>query len=254
MCTISWCTNNSGYSVFFNRDERIVRPRALLPQVYSLGGVKAIMPIDEQGGGTWLTVNEYGLSVALLNFYQGRLPKGRLISRGQIVKACAEKNTVQDVVALVKSLTLAQYAPFSLLIFAPISSIKVGDRGKDGVTLLQWSGQVLNKTRQQSPLISSAINFDTVYESRMQTYHTVAPVPESVCADDGENRHRSFHTSHCPAKSCLSVCMHRKDARTVSFSHINVSDKNIDFFYSDGAPCEATLALCASLPVLSKGV
>ena len=67
MCTISWFVSSQGYSVFFNRDEAKVRPKARPPQILTLNGVSSIMPIDPQGEGTWCFANEYGLTVALLN-------------------------------------------------------------------------------------------------------------------------------------------------------------------------------------------
>ena len=43
-----------------------------------------------------------------------------------------------------------------------------------------------------------------------------------------------FHSSHIPHPSRESVCMHREDAKTVSFSHVIVTADAISFAYADG--------------------
>ncbi|HEX5085378.1 MAG TPA: hypothetical protein VFY40_25355, partial [Blastocatellia bacterium] len=51
-----------------------------------------------------------------------------------------------------------------------------------------------------------------------------------------------FHSSHFPAASAYSTCMHRDDARTVSFSKVNVSQDGIEFFYHADSPCAGARA------------
>ena len=60
MCTLSWLTTEAGYSVFCNRDERKTRPVAVPPAILRTGGVAYIAPIDPEGGGSWIAVNEQG--------------------------------------------------------------------------------------------------------------------------------------------------------------------------------------------------
>lgn len=248
MCTITWRFYNDGYSLFFNRDESRRRPRALLPQRFLFEHTEAIMPIDPQGEGSWLAVNNFGLSFALLNFYQGRTPKGRLISRGQIVKHCAEQISVDSAVAVLEGLKLSKYAPFSLLIFEPRarSQGRVHVSAAEAVTMLRWDGKALQRTEQNSPLISSAINFTTVCDSRQQIHHQLLS-RASDSREDADARHYALHASHQPSKSDVSICMHRDDACTVSFSHIRVDAEKIAYFYADGAPCEHQATLVASV-------
>ncbi len=242
MCTISWLIRPSGYRVFFNRDEQKSRPRARVPGIQQENSVDAIMPIDPQGGGTWVAVNAYGLTFALLNFYQGRLPKGRLISRGQLVKACAGFNTAKDAIAYIESLNLAKYAPFSLLCFEP-------EENRTHVVLLRWDGKKILRSEEHCPLISSAVRYDEVYSSRISVYHDVMGELPSV--DASEERHEGdyvrLHQSHAPNRSAESICMHRDDAETVSFSQINVDAEHIEFYYADGAPCDTPIEKAAEL-------
>ena len=48
----------------------------------------------------------------------------------------------------------------------------------------------------------------------------------------------AYHRTHGERKSAHSVCMHRDDAGTVSYSRITVNANKIVFSYQDGAPCE----------------
>ncbi len=264
MCTISWeffpCTESiasresslnhngdnmragaeksipMGYRVYFNRDEQKTRPRAALPSEFLTKGVRFICPIDPQGGGTWCATNEYGFTFALLNFYQGRFPKGKLRSRGELVKNAAQFNRVEHVEQYLASVDLNKYPPFSFLIFSPFST---------SVSLLRWTGKSLEASIQESPLISSAKYFERVRESRLNLY-------QATLYRDGEytptkSDFIALHKSHEPERSAYSMCMHRDEAQTVSFSCVEVAGECAEYWYSDGPPCEAPLGKVASL-------
>src|SRR5690606_13667857 len=119
MCTVSWYADKNSYKVFFNRDECKDRARAVAPEIYTVRSQTSsqshIMPLDPVGGGTWFAVNEFGLVFALLNYYQGRLPKGRLHSRGEIVKQIVSSRSLLEAQTYLQSLNLQKFPPFSLL-------------------------------------------------------------------------------------------------------------------------------------------
>ncbi len=238
MCTVSWRTFAGGYSVHFNRDEQKLRPTAETPRVFKIDGVRVTMPIDPKGGGTWCSVNEYGAAVALLNYYQGKHPKGRLISRGHLVKACSAFRTSSQVQGYLENSKLVKFAPFSLLSFS------IGDCGSTCVNMFRWNGKELLNVEQRSPLISSAINYDEVHASRTALFNDVSTTSHEKVNDAVLFQ---LHSSHLPSRSSRSICMHREDAETVSYSHINVTDKKINFSYSDGSPCDTKPFLFSSL-------
>ena len=250
MCTISWFYHEHGYELFFNRDESRERPKADIPRIHN-GSVRSIMPIDPQGGGTWLGVNEYGISCALLNFYQGVLPKGALRSRGQIVSSLMACKDVDSVANAIGALELSRHAPFSLLVFPP-------DGDNVGSIMWQWTGRSLDRVQQISPLISSAYDFSSVRESRHSMYQEVTPTAlgevkqlrfnsAEQLVDRCIEIHAELHRSHRPSKSAYSICMHRDDAETMSFSHISVGQSRVLFRYADGAPCSTPLLEAAVL-------
>jgi phosphate starvation-inducible protein PhoH len=50
----------------------------------------------------------------------------------------------------------------------------------------------------------------------------------------------ALHRSHLPERGELSICMHRREAHTVSLSHVRVNDDDVSIDYFAGSPCETT--------------
>ena len=243
MCTVSWCLLNDGYHVFFNRDEQKTRALGVAPEVMSMEGVNVLMPIDPQGNGTWLAVNNFGCCFALLNYYQGRFPKGSLRSRGQLVKGLSKFSTLKEVSSHLESLNLNKYPPFSLLCFFPeLFELEIDSP----VNMLRWTGKTLELDKQCSPLISSSVKFSTVLEKRLAVYKNANIGRAKEPNEQILSKFINLHRSHEPTASEYSICMHREDAQTVSFSHVFVPNKHsgldsIEFSYYPGSPCESTL-------------
>ncbi len=88
MCTVSWLfSGDSGYDVFFNRDESRERKPALRPEIRESGAVRFVAPTDGDFGGTWLAVNERGVTVGVLNRYGDDVPEREYTSRGLLLFA-----------------------------------------------------------------------------------------------------------------------------------------------------------------------
>lgn len=231
MCTVSWFADASGYHVFFNRDEQKSRPIAQPPRVFHSESGNYVMPVDPLGGGSWISVNQCGLTVALLNFYQGKTPKGELVSRGLIVKELAVCKEVDEAVTQLYTFDLQTFAPFTILL---ISQNQLSHHSR--ARALRWDGRELLDFASASPLISSAFDFKHVSKQRLELYR--AKISPGHGKSHSVDEHCAFHSSHLPTASAYSVCMHREDAQTVSFCHICVGDREIVFNYTDGPPCE----------------
>ena len=186
------------------------------------------MPQDPQGGGSWVVVNELGLSLCLLNYYQGASPPPPLTSRGQLLMSLSHHDSLDALDAALTEIELKCYAPFSLIAFATIAEQAAGKKVTQGY---RWDGEQLHCFQPASPLSSSSVHWRQVLPSRAEAY----PQGEDINHSD---RLLDYHHSHRPGKSHLSVCMHREDAKTVSFSHVEVSRDTIRFNYKDGSPCE----------------
>ncbi len=139
----------------------------------------------------------------------------------------APEMSVSGVVNRLNSLHMGSYAPFTLLVFAPDLSNRHGH-----VIAFQWDGHVLTQRPSVEPMISSSVRFEEVMVARREAYRTIMTEPKTV------DKAWAFHRSHVPQAGYLSVCMHRDDANTVSFTHLKVTTDVMEMVYVDGSPCE----------------
>lgn len=234
MCTASWFFSESGYELFFNRDEARTRRRALAPSRFRAGQIDALAPTDADAGGTWLATNSRGLTVALLNRYQDMSPStpaAKHRSRGLLVRDLVAASGVSEVLEHLCRLDLDMYQPFTLLLLAP--------RGQ--ARTLYWTGKGLSNVEDAAPpLASSGHEPLAVPAARRQLWDAIAHPDRRSCLD--------FHASHRPERGSASPCMHRADARTVSLTHVEVNDSRVAMGYADGPPCTAPLRAAAELP------
>ncbi|MEF1290113.1 NRDE family protein [Vibrio sp. M260118] len=151
MCTLSWLYHgNNHYEVYFNRDEQRSRLPALEPQSVVIDGVHCLMPIDPVGGGSWISTNEHGVTVCLLNYYQGTTPKGELSSRGNIVKRLASSCSSSTVDSRLLGMDLSAFAPFTVVSFDT-------RRTSNETVMWTWDGQQLHRSHAFAPIVSSVI-------------------------------------------------------------------------------------------------
>jgi hypothetical protein len=228
MCTVSWLHEGSGYQLFCNRDERHTRGRAVPPQLHQRAGVNFIAPVDGDHGGSWIGVNEFGLSLCLLNRYQDEAakPLQTPVSRGLLLTALMDSDSPVQLSRRTRQTELTRFQPFTLLALAPeMPSL-----------LLHWTGRELltdSNAEAQMPLTSSSCDTARVIECRQRQFAALTQQAGKITADLLLN----FHHSHEPERGPFSVCMHRADAATVSFSRIRIADGAIQFDYLSAAPC-----------------
>jgi hypothetical protein len=130
VCTVSWVHQPEGYHLLCNRDEKRTRGAAFAPQVMERNGVRYIAPIDPDHGGTWLSANEFGLSVCLLNGTADVEPRDLRRSRGLLLRELAWAPGADECALWLRHLDLTPFAPFSILILEP---------GRSGI-LAEWNG------------------------------------------------------------------------------------------------------------------
>jgi hypothetical protein len=214
MCTVTWEHTSEGYQLYCNRDETLTRKRALPPTLQIRDDVRFVAPVDGDFGGTWIAVNEFGLSICLLN---GPGRRGTL-SRGSLVTMLMSAASIEEVCERIALSDLAPYALFQLAVLAPGSPTAV----------IEWNG-VRKRLRPDGesllPLTSSSFDAETVRDVRLLEYRQAPNL-------------RAFHSSHGMWPSAYSPCMHRSDAETVSFSCVTVTESAADFHYLPAAPCQ----------------
>ncbi|MGB1320980.1 MAG: NRDE family protein [Vibrio gallaecicus] len=228
MCSVSWLLEKKGYQVFFNRDEQKSRALALPPKKYTLDGVDVLMPLDPVGGGSWISMNQFGLSLCLLNNYQGKLAAGSLLSRGLLLKQLSSSSTTEQVSQQFQQLEIERFAPFTLLVFSPNLSLL-----NPKVMAYTWNGEQISIYETDSPLFSSGFDLSNVVHYRQTIYRKLTQTGKS------QETLLAFHSHHHPDFSHMSTCMHREDAHTVSFTHLHSNNGDFSMFYRPGSPCSS---------------
>lgn len=229
MCTLSWLPDRSGYWVFFNRDERRTRRPGRRPERRRLGRVRTVAPIDGDFGGTWIGVNQFAVTAALLNRYHDapveRTPA--TISRGLLLRSLLDARSGRDLIRRLEAIELHDYLPFTIAAF---------DRGP-AVQVADWNGRDLTVSRVTGPgLVRTSSGFDQrVAEQMRQARFDEVLGGDPITAP----RLRTLHRDHRPAKGPFSVCMHRPDAQTRSLTEIRVAKTTASIRYQAGSPCRA---------------
>jgi hypothetical protein len=229
MCTVSWIHEERGYQLFCNRDERHTRQPALPPRERRQRGVLFIAPVDGDHSGSWIGVNQFGLSLCLLNRYHDegqRAAAPPYMSRGLLVNELMDCQSRCEAQSRIEPADLTRYRPFTLL------ALEI----EEPPLVVEWTGRKLLIERYGElamPLTSSSLDPKGVSLSRHQHFNSLVAASGKIdssllCA---------FHASHFPSASAYSTCMHRDDAHTVSFSRIKVTRSRIEFLYHADAPC-----------------
>lgn len=226
MCTVTWLPTRDGFELRMNRDELRTRSAALPPAIYKRDGVRYVAPRDVDGGGTWITVNDSGLAVGLLNGPARPDGWSGSRSRGLLVDELADARSVAEVRNRLSNARLSVYSPFTLIVVEPGIAACVA----------RWntSTLVVDAAIQPSALLtSSSVDLEAVVASRTAVHREFLRTSRGRDAEMLEQ----FHRDHSPERSHRSVCMHRADASTVSFTRITVCRDVVLMHYEDGPPC-----------------
>ncbi len=213
MCTLAFIPTKDGYLLGMNRDEQKTRPPALSPEIVSKQNKRFIMPVDHRGG-TWLGISETGNTFALLNWY----PEDRLQgtqSRGQIIPQVIAAADCAEFDLELRALDLSKMSAFRLI------GVFFGDRL---LKEIRWNGSVLQTTSHewaQRIWASSGFNEGEAIFKRSQVWEESLPI-------NLQNPRRwmtNLLGSHRGGPGPFSICMHRDDAQTVSYSEVEVNTR-----------------------------
>lgn len=237
MCTASWLTRDGVLRLHFNRDELREREPALPPQASDGPGGRWIAPRDGRAGGTWIAASERGAVLALLNRSDGVRPSSAA-SRGLLIPELLAAGDAAALVATLGRRDLTPFAPFRLLGLW---------HGQSAGVVAGWSGVALDVAPLDAAaglLCSSSLGDERVTATRGGVWRrlqaTAAPLDAAA--------HRAFHRDHSPAASAWSVCMHRDDAQSVSFTAVELGRDEVRLDYHDAPPCQPGASFAARLP------
>jgi hypothetical protein len=216
-----------------NRDEKRERPAALPPAISGIGNHRAIFP-REPNGGTWIAANDAGVCLALINWHKIEAePVRKIVSRGSIVPELAGTQRSSEINNSLTQLPLTEIRPFRLIAIVP---------NERAVTEWRWNLKRLSKRRHPW---SSKHWFSSGFDER-KAESVRRRVFKKRGADSVEDLRR-LHCSHAPKRGPFSICMHRTDAATVSYTEITVKNREVTMRYKPGPPCSTSPSFTKSL-------
>lgn len=227
MCTVTFIARQRGYCLGMNRDEKLTRVPGLPPKQKNVN-VRMVLCPSEPRGGTWIAVNECGVTHALINWYSipARVDRNS-VSRGEVVNAVSAAISPDNAHAKLAALPLKQINPFRL--------IGIYDATHE---VVEWRWDLKKLARENhlwktQQWISSGFDEPTAQRFRSETFQR-ACLQRSTGTLDWLRR---LHRSHLPESGPFSTCMHRADASTVSYTEVTVSSNQAKILYHSGSPC-----------------
>lgn len=238
MCTVSFHPLGKQFLLAMNRDEQRTRVKGIFPGRTRVDGVGVLGP-SEPSGGRWIVVNEFGVCLALLNWYaQSMAPPDVPHSRGAVVGSAASVRHRKELLGRLDREPLVRVRPFRM--------VSVFSRDRELIEW-RWDGERLHSIElpwQAMLWASSGYDEPAAQASRREVYDVW-----SRDSDWNVDRMRKFHASHEPEQGALSVCMHRVEAATVSYTEVSVGHEMVEVNYFSGAPCSPICHESGTLPL-----
>jgi hypothetical protein len=229
MCTLTFIAGDTSHRIAMNRDERITRGAGRPPEIHQVGGTKVIYPSDGEGG-TWIGANEYGIALALLNWNAVISPgerNGKARSRGQVIPALMGSRSLAELRTAFQASNLEGMSPFRLVGIFP-SEKQIWEWRWDSTQLeshvLEWASR---------HWFSSSLS-----DREAETLRGTACRDAHSDPDAGSVAWlRRLHASHSGGPGPFSVCVHREDVRTLSYTEVVLTPATIVVEHLLGSPC-----------------
>jgi hypothetical protein len=228
MCTLTFVPTKDGYVAGMNRDEKLTRARAIPPKCFDFSGATALFP-RENSGGTWIGCNSHGNLLALLNWNDVTPPFGgaAVRSRGVLIPELIGGADLADTRARFARLDLDRVSPFRL----------IGAFLRESV-IVEWSWDGLQRREfefawRKRHWFSSSVSDALAQRERGRTCEKA----EKHGFLEPASWVRNLHESHDPVPGPFSICVHRKDAATVSYTKVRCNGEGISMSYRNGSPC-----------------
>lgn len=211
-----------GLALAMNRDEKKSRVPGEKPRQTRRGRHLALHPA-EPSGGTWIGVNHKGLALALINWHAQPLNPNACVSRGIVVPHLLAAAKLERAAGLFALLPLAHINPFRLI------AVSLSERR---LQEWRWDGNCLKLSQKdwaRCHWFSSGVDEAGVNKARAKV----------AARTQGTLAHlRRMHRSHHPERGAFSVCMHRDDAETVSYTEILAGADGAQMRHAAGALCK----------------
>lgn len=227
MCTLSWQIREDSLTVIFNRDELLSRPDALPPETQIENGVHVLAPRDPEGGGTWISANEYGLVFCLMNYYGNTArenSRGSFQSRGLLVKKMSGHTDLHIIRKSLADIDIRQYRPFHFIVFP----------GAFTPIEWQWDGNEFREVVASLPLLTTSGSFPSLTRwARTRVFRKAADNYNRILTDE---QHLAIHRNRRPWPASMSIAMKRRGRETVSLTRVQVHPDKVLMDYLPGNP------------------
>jgi uncharacterized protein with NRDE domain len=181
MCTVTFVNSNGKYVITSNRDEKVLRPKAIEPKNYLIHHKNVFFPKDSKAGGTWYAVDENANVIVLLNGAREKhlLKDHYKKSRGLIVLDLIGS---ESILKTWHSIDLDNIEPFTLVVFENLELFQLRWDGERKETLQLdtaknhiWSSSTLYpqeiRERRAQWFCSFLASKATVSEEEMLHFH-----------------------------------------------------------------------------------
>lgn len=236
MCTVAFIPRpGGGYLLGHNRDELRSRAAGLPPERHDRSGKSFLAPRDPDGGGTWIGVNEAGMTLCLLNAAErapSRLPEEPR-SRGLVLWDLLDLGGGDAVGARLQQTRalLCEVRAFHLVAVEP------GGADREAMSAhWTWNGERLTRELREGPTMYVSSSYDQAAVERERGAAWQRLLRQHTAPDETALSRWLASTGETPGP--FSVCMSRSNAVTVSRTLVRVGGGKIEMSYLDGPPCE----------------
>lgn len=228
MCTLSFIPTDDGYLAGMNRDELLNRPLARSPELFRQAEMTVVRP-SEPSGGTWIACNSHGILLALLNWNDLRrqTTSEKPQTRGVVIPKAIWQSDSSSVDAALRQMRLGGMLPFRLVgIFRKEAAVIAWhwDGIRSARTNLPWTRQHWFSSSISDALAARLRGAACEKATRLSILHS-------------RDWLRSLHASHLPSPGAFSICVHRRDAATLSYTEVCSRGDFTSMNYFPGHPC-----------------
>lgn len=228
VCTLTVVTSGNTYRMAMNRDEKISRGAGTPPEMHELDSTRAIYPNDGDGG-TWISANQLGITLALLNWNQitPHVKATKTRSRGRVIPALIGSRSLSGLRAALNASNFIGMMPFRLVGIFPL---------EQAIWEWRWDSKQLKfLAHGWAPRhwFSSSLSDDRAESMRGAVCQTARHEPDAGSA----GWLRRLHGSHVGGRGPFSLCVHREQVRTLSYSEVSMTPEGMRMCHFRGSPC-----------------